>query len=950
VPRHAPAAICLIALGFGTAAAQRPPIRLSHPNPAPAADLANVVIDAQGNTYTTASTTDGPAEGRFLRTTDIGKTWSRIPAPSSITTLVPDPLDASTLFGLAPDGVYKTIDGGVNWRRVLSRFANSVAIDPANRQRVAALTPTRLFRSLDGGETWTEGLSTGSSGTLVTDPGGSGGLILVGSPPSISRDWGLNAEPLILPALNSVAAAAFDPTRRGWIWAAGQRGSQGSFFLSTDFGATWTLKTNPTGFFVQYLALDPAVPDLIVSSGPGGLYRSTDGAATWKQVTVLSSVDAGFAIVSRQCSPDGGLFAKVSGFGSYSAAFSLDFGATWQPPRLSYVQSVSAGGSCSFYVVRQSSTDVVVTKTAPDGTALWSTYLGGSDADTPVRLALDSSGNSYLVGNTTSPDFPATLPRIGPAGPNAVFLAKLTPTGAVAFSVLIGAEQNNIGAAVAVDSARNIYVSGSTSGQQFPVTPGAIVAEKDPINYSGFLARLSPAGTLLAATYLGFRNTTAYAIAIDPSDRLILTGIGDVPGFPAPALNQQFIARMDATLSRFDRAVYRQGWSSPPFTGLAIDAAGNPVVSMTGPATATPGAYDSPRIPTPCRSKDFFAYAMDLSIEKLRADDWSTIYRSVLHGACGVQTRDLQLDRSGAPVLTLTAGAGLPLKRPAYGAPMCWPQTAAVARLTPDGASLDYATYIPQHCVDATPPVTLPGAATGPSLDGIANAFSGDPTAVVVGGLYLLTVSGVTLPTMGRASLMTPLEPLPRKLGGVEVRFDGAAAEIIQTAPGRVVVVVPPRPLLRVRDNRSVAIQVFVNGVASNTVRMPLLDSLPGFLTRDFMDPASDAGIAIAYAMNADFTLNSVDHPAEAGSTLTLFATGLGVPPRPIYASWKVGPSNLPPETVEPLPGFIPAVWQVKMTLPAVVTPGKFYTGVRLSVAGFSSTPLASNGVSVYVK
>ena len=133
---------------------------------------------------------------------------------------------------------------------------------------------------------------------------------------------------------------------------------------------------------------------------------------------------------------------------AHAAAFSLDFGTTWQSPQLSYVQSVSAGGNCSFYVIRQPSTDVVVTKTGA-----WSTYLGGSDADTPVRLALDSSGNTYVLGNTTSPDFPATLPRIGPVGPNAIFLAKLTPTGAVAFSVLIGAEQNNIGTAVAVSSA-----------------------------------------------------------------------------------------------------------------------------------------------------------------------------------------------------------------------------------------------------------------------------------------------------------------------------------------------------------------------------------------------------------------------------------------------------------------------------------------------------------------
>src|SRR5689334_1374914 len=98
--------------------AQRLPLRPHRPDSPPVADLQNVVADAQGNTYTTASVTDGPAEGRFLRTTDLGKTWSRIEAPASITTVVPDPVDPLRLFGLSPEGIYLTIYSGGVWRRV----------------------------------------------------------------------------------------------------------------------------------------------------------------------------------------------------------------------------------------------------------------------------------------------------------------------------------------------------------------------------------------------------------------------------------------------------------------------------------------------------------------------------------------------------------------------------------------------------------------------------------------------------------------------------------------------------------------------------------------------------------------------------------------------------------------------------------------------------------------
>jgi uncharacterized protein (TIGR03437 family) len=288
---------------------------------------------------------------------------------------------------------------------------------------------------------------------------------------------------------------------------------------------------------------------------------------------------------------------------------------------------------------------------------------------------------------------------------------------------------------------------------------------------------------------------------------------------------------------------------------------------------------------------------------------------------------------------------------------MCWPSTAAVARLSPDGARLDYASYIPQHCVGATPPIQFPGPAAGPSLDGVANAFSGDPTAVALGGLYALTVSGVSLPSIDLT--LTPKDPLPKTLGGVEVRFDGVLAEIVQSAPGRILVVAPQRTSPRILDDRTVAVQVFVNSAASNVVRMPLWDSAPGFLTHDFLNPAADAGVSIAYALNSDGTINRADNPAAAGSTITLFATGLGAPAAPLYASWKSGmvEAERSPEIVEAVPGFIPAISQVRLTLPPTLygtdLPNgvrQVHLGVRFAPTPYSSTPYASNGVSVFVK
>jgi uncharacterized protein (TIGR03437 family) len=108
----------------------------------------------------------------------------------------------------------------------------------------------------------------------------------------------------------------------------------------------------------------------------------------------------------------------------------------------------------------------------------------------------------------------------------------------------------------------------------------------------------------------------------------------------------------------------------------------------------------------------------------------------------------------------------------------------------------------------------------------------------------------------------------------------------------------------------------------------------------------------VAYALNADGTVNSRDNPAAPGSTLTFFATGMGYPPVPVYSSWRPLFPASGPEAVEPLSGFLPAIWRVKMTVP-FAPPGsevrQVSVGLRFGLTP-SSIPYASNGVSIFVK
>jgi len=137
-------------------------------------------------------------------------------------------------------------------------------------------------------------------------------------------------------------------------------------------------------------------------------------------------------------------------------------------------------------------------------------------------VAVDDAGNVYVVGGTSSPDFPVTVgaydttyntggSQLGSRGQTDGFVTKLDPTGAILWSTYLGSPNYDRIYAVEVDSAHDVYVAGR-AGSGFPTTAGVhqetFAGDSSPSSaygsQDGFVAKLSADGsTLLWSTYFG---------------------------------------------------------------------------------------------------------------------------------------------------------------------------------------------------------------------------------------------------------------------------------------------------------------------------------------------------------------------------------------------------------------------------------------------------------------
>ncbi len=312
------------------------------------------------------------------------------------------------------DGVYKSVDGGENWTNMGLKDSERIAkilVDPSNTNTVYVCVPGKLwsdsderglYKTIDGGKTWTR---------ILKGPNASTGCSMISMDKQNPR---------------TIYAGLWDFRRKGWTFRSGGEGpnvfSGSGFFKSTDGGASWTeldeksatgLPSKPWGRIA--VAVAPSKPSTVYAFieaeiPKDGLYRSDDGGKTWRQLDRSQNMiwrPFYFANLivdpkdeNKVYKPDGSLIASNDGGESFS--------------------NISGGAHGDFHDVwiNPNNTDNVIT--GDDG-GVWYSFDGGNrwwkgnnlpvsqfyhvsvDMDTPYHVYGGLQDNSSWIGDSAYP-------------------------------------------------------------------------------------------------------------------------------------------------------------------------------------------------------------------------------------------------------------------------------------------------------------------------------------------------------------------------------------------------------------------------------------------------------------------------------------------------------------------------------------------------------------------
>lgn len=235
--------------------------------------------------------------------------------------------------------------------------------------------------------------------------------------------------------------------------------------------------------------------------------------------------------------------------------------------------------------------DAFVAELNSTGTTLvYSSYLGGSGADSGMGIAVDSSNNAYVTGSTQSPNFPTLNPVRGTnAGSSDAFITKVNFDGtALAYSTYVGGAKADVGQSIKVDSSGNAYIAGYTFSSDFPLQNPVQGSNAGTVN--AFVTEINTGGTaFLFSTYFGgSADDRAFGLALGSGGSVYIAGSSQSTDFPATVgvvqgTNQgqsdAFVAKLNPAGPAVTYATLLGGAGVDQSTGIAVDSSGDAFVT-----------------------------------------------------------------------------------------------------------------------------------------------------------------------------------------------------------------------------------------------------------------------------------------------------------------------------------------------------------------------------------
>lgn len=368
--------------------------------------------------------------------------------------------------------------------------------------------------------------------------------------------------------------------------------------------------------------------------------------------------------------------------------------------------------------------DIFVVKFNPGGNeVIYSTYVGGSDAESGKAMYVDGEGYAYIGGNTKSSDLPTTG-HIGHYGPTYDFLVvKVNRDGdGLEYCCVFGGEGMEEIRGITADSQGNCIAVGGSHSPDLPTTPGSYQpVYKDPPEDTpevagsftkgedAVIAKINPTGTdFVFCSWLGGHGfEKAWAVATDKSDDIYLAGHVEALDFPVTegafqsthaggtarsedqyGPKDAFVAKLSADGTRLLAATYFGGSGQDVGYGIGLDDTGNVYVA---------GNTESPDLPLKNAAFDTFAGG-DSDVYVVRFDSTlSHLHYATYFGGPGkdeLSSDAFDVDRDGNAYAAGVTSSQLPVTSGAfletYGG---GDSDGYLVRFTPDGR-LDYCTLL----------------------------------------------------------------------------------------------------------------------------------------------------------------------------------------------------------------------------------------------------------------